>query len=197
MFSMQQNRFLLLFFSLLFFSSAHAGHTEVYYNKPHNFSIRGPEDWYLEMRDHPSKEAMPIFTNNPDIAAFFSDTDVKNITNGSGSVLNIYLSAPSKQTAMEKLPIVYAKLQKNYPNVIEAPKEIKINNQTWALMSFKGSGSDIVILYLAMFPKVTVLIQGLTTEQRYASDRKLFDEAVFNSSTNGNEADQIMNIISH
>ncbi len=176
----------VIFSFLCFFSNiSEAAHTEVYMNTTLGVSIRGPENWFLEMKDHPSPSADFVFKDQPYLFALFSKynfNDRASWPNPVGSMISVYISPPENKSAMMIINKIYNNLSEDRKKeVIEPPREIKLNNRDWAVMTSLIKKNEITlyqVTYVTVYTGGNVQIEAATTEKDYNPYRKIFDDVV-------------------
>ena len=190
-------------FSFLFFFTAmsYAANYEWYMNTTLGVSMKGPADWYLEMKDNPSAQANFAFKNNPFLFAIFSKYDFKNKNNWPnplGSAILVYLFPPANASAMTIMATLYSKRSNQGLTVIERPHEIKLGNQLWVVMAFRGERQGFTlyqITYVTLFPRGSVQIEAGITDPDYNQYRKILDTFVSGIVFDTNQSNLLNNSI--
>lgn len=113
-------------------------------------------------------------------------------------MLLIFFTPPNNKSAMEKLNEMYSKVNSTQEKIMEPPREVKFNNQTWAVGATQiqqGTMSLLQFTYLTVSPKAIIHLEAVTTEEGYEKQKKLFDEVVSHTVFSNDSANLLMQSI--
>lgn len=199
---------LLFFYFLSFCNNANSAPNdfEIYFNKNIGFSLRGPEHWFLFMREN--GQVPSFFSRSSNLFAIFSKENLNNEGTFSDSdpLILIFCHQVGNKTAMDRIKELYNQANKLGLEIIEPPQEITLHNQKWAVMATKviqGSKVEFQVFYITEFSKGLLHLQAISglknynnatdALKEYNEERKIFDDTVATTFFGNDQTSIILN----